>query len=302
MTEDFLHRDVPAFGNRMFRLGLSTTFGIDGEDLEWALEQGFNYVFWTPKSRRVTKSLKAALKRDRESIILACGPTTGYYGGGIRRACERLLKKLDTDYLDVFQLFWLGRASAWRPSTIDALVSLRESGKVRAIGTSIHDRIKAGNLAEDSPLDMLMIRYNAAHRGAEQDIFPHLDKREEPSPQGGASSMKKPCHSSPYTASGILAFSRKPAIVAYTATRWRALLNRPKGWTGPVMTAGDCYRFCLDNPHVDLVLTGPKNRLQLEENLRCLKENGPLSEEEKRWISDFGQMVHQASSRFTFRF
>ena len=271
MNDDFLYRDVPAFRHRIFRLGLSTTFGIGGEDLDWALDQGFNYVFWTPKSRRVTKSLKAALKRNRESIILASGPTTGYYGGGIRRACERLLKKLDTDYLDVFQLFWLGRASTWRSSTVDALVALRESGKVRAIGTSIHDRIRAGNLAEDSPLDMLMIRYNAAHRGAEQDIFPRLDKH-------------------------------RPAIVAYTATRWRALLNRPKGWTGPVMTAGDCYRFCLDNPHVDLVLTGPKDRLQLEENFRCLQEKGPLSEDEKRWISDFGDVVHEASSRFTFRF
>ena len=32
------------------------------------------------------------------------------------------------------------------------------------------------------------------------------------------------------------------------------------------MSAVDCYRFCLSNPHVDIVLTGPKNRLQLEEN------------------------------------
>lgn len=271
MNDDFFYRDVPAFGDRVFRLGLATTFGIEGEDLEWALEQGFNYVFWTPNARRVTKSLKAALKRDRESLILACGPTTGYFAGGIHRACDRLLKKLDTDYLDVFQLFWLGRASAWKPSTIDALVSLKESGKVRAIGVSIHDRIRAGKLAEDSPLDMLMIRYNAAHRGAEWDIFPHIAKR-------------------------------KPAIVTYTATRWRALLKPPKGWTGPVMTAGDCYRFCLSNPHVDLVLTGPKNRRQLEENLRTLREKGPLSEEENSWINDFGQAVHKASSRFTFRF
>jgi len=90
--------------------------------------------------------------------------------------------------LDVFQIFWLGRTSAWTPSTIDALVSLRESGKVRAIGVSIHDRKRAGKLAADSPLDMLMVRYNAAHTGAEQDIFPHLAKR-------------------------------KPAIIAYTATR-----------------------------------------------------------------------------------
>ena len=223
MSDDFLYRDVPAFGRRMFRLGLATNYGVDGQDLEWALDQGINYVFWTPSSgtRRVTKSLKKIINRDRESLILASGPTTGYFGGSIKRACERLLKKLGTDYLDVFQLFWLGRGSVWSESTIKALVSLRESGWVRAIGVSIHDRKRAGKLAEDSPLDMLMVRYNAAHTGAEQDIFPHLARR-------------------------------NPAIVAYTATRWRGLLKRPKDWNGPVMTASDCYRFCLSNPHVDL--------------------------------------------------
>jgi aryl-alcohol dehydrogenase-like predicted oxidoreductase len=271
MNDDFLYRDVPALGRRVFRLGLATNYGVAGVDLEWALEQGVNYVFWTPKARGVTTSLKAAIKRDRESLIIACGPTTGYFRGSIRRACERLLKELGTEYIDVFQLFWLGRMSAWTPSTIDALVSLRESGMVRAIGVSIHDRKRAGKLAEDSPLDMLMIRYNAAHTGAEQDIFPLLAKR-------------------------------KPAIVAYTATRWGALLKRPKGWNGPVMTASDCYRFCLSNPHVDLVLTGPKNRRQLEENLSRLREKGLLSEEENHRIRNFGQMVHRGSSRFTFRF
>ena len=271
MNDDFLYRDVPALGRRVFRLGLASNYGVEGVDLEWAIEQGVNYVLWTPKAPRVTRSLKTAIKRDRESLILACGPTTGYFSGNIRRSCERLLKDLGTEYLDVFQLFWLGRMSAWTSSTIDALVSLRQSGMVRAIGVSIHDRKRAGKLAEDSPLDMLMIRYNAAHTGAEQDIFPHLAKR-------------------------------KPAIVAYTATRWRGLLNRPKGWNGPVMTAADCYRFCLSDPHVDLVLTGPKNRPQLQENLRDLREKGPLSAEESRWIREYGQLVHKGSSRFTFKF
>ena len=271
MNDDFLFRNVPAFSRRIHRLGLATNYGIDGEDLEWALEQGINYVFWTPSARKVTESLKAALKHDRESVIVACGPTIGYFDGSIRRACERLLQKLETDYLDIFQLFWLGRASALSSSTIDALISLRESGKIRAVGVSIHDRKRAGKLAKDSPLDMLMIRYNAAHTGAEQDIFPHLSKP-------------------------------KPAIVAYTATRWRGLLKRPKGWEDPVMTAADCYRFCLSNPYVDLVLTGPKSSQQLKENLRGLREKGPLNEEENRWIREFGHVVHTASSRFTFRF
>jgi len=227
MSDDFFYRDVPAFGRKVFRFGLAANYGIDGTDLEWALEQGVNYVFWPPNARKMTEPLKAALKRNRESILLATGPTIGYFGSSIRRGCERLLRKLGTEYLDVFQLFWLGRTSAMTESTIDALVSLRESGKVRAIGVSIHDRGRAGRLAQDSPLDMLMIRYNAAHPGAEQDVFPYLAKG-------------------------------RPAVVTYTATRWGGLLKRPKGWDGPVMTAGDCYRFCLSNPHVDMVLTGPK--------------------------------------------
>ena len=271
MNDDFLYRDVSPFGRRVFRLGLATNYGIEGADLEWAMEKGVNYIFWTPNARRVTTSLKTALKRDRESIILASGPTTGYFGGSIKRACDRLLKTLATEYLDVFQLFWLGRTSSWTSSTIDTLISLRESGKIRAIGVSIHDRKRAGKLVEDSPLDMLMVRYNAAHTGAEQDIFPHLA-------------------------------TRKPAIVAYTATRWRGLLKRPKDWSGPVMTASDCYRFCLSNPHVDLVLTGPKTRRQLQENLSELCEKGSLSEEENSWIRDYGKIVYKKSSRFTFRF
>ena len=271
MNDDFLYRDVPSFGRRMFRLGLATNYGIEGEDVEWALEKGVNYIFWPPNARRVTASLKAALKRNRESFILASGPTIGYFGGSIKGACDRLLKALETEYLDVLQLFWLGRASIWTSSTIDALISLRESGKVRAIGVSIHDRKRAGKLAGDSPLDMLMVRYNAAHTGAEQDIFPYIAKR-------------------------------KPAIIAYTATRWRGLLKRPKDWSGPVMTASDCYRFCLSNPHVDIVLTGPKTRQQLQENLSELRDKGPLSEEENSWIRNYGQIVHKKSSRFTFRF
>ena len=113
MNDDFLYRDVPTLGRRVFRLGLATNYGIEGVDLEWALEQGVNYIFYTPNARRVTSSLKAALNRDRKSFILASGPTTGYFGGSIKRACDRLLKTLGTEYLDVFQIFWLGRTSAW---------------------------------------------------------------------------------------------------------------------------------------------------------------------------------------------
>ncbi len=258
MTE-FTHREVA--GKQVFRMGLAANYGIDEAGVRSAFDRGVNYVFFTTRGE-MARPLRAALARDRDKLVVAAGPTVGWFGGSVRRSAERTLKKLGVDYLDVFQLMWLGVGSAWTDGTLAELRHLKESGKVRRLGISIHDRLRAGKLAAESPLDLFMIRYNAAHPGAERDIFPHLA-------------------------------IRQPRIIAYTATSWRKLLKRPSGWTGKVPTAGDCYRFCLSSPHVDVVLTGPANQQQLDDNLASL-ERGPLSSEEDGWMREFGKIVHGA--------
>ena len=255
----FTHRELRVVNKPVFRLGLAANFGIDEAGIEHALERGMNYIYFTSRGQ-LARPLRAALQRDRDKLVVAAGPTVGYFGGSVRRGAERKLRKLGVDYLDIFQLMWLGVGSAWTRGTLEELRHLKESGKVKAIGVSIHDRVRAGKLAEDSPLDLLMIRYNAAHPGAERDIFPHLA-------------------------------TRQPHVIAYTATRWRKLLKRPSGWTGNVPTAGDCYRFCLSNSHVDVCLTGPASTAQLDENLAAL-ERGPLTPDEDRWMREFGRVVH----------
>lgn len=258
---DFTHTTLKAVNKPTHRLGLALNYGLDADGLAAAIDRGVTYFFFQRfKAGYAVPVLKDALRRDRERFILAGGPSLAFFGGSVRRGCEALLRTFGTDYLDVFQLFWLSKMSAWTDGTVEALVRLKEEGKVRSIGVSIHDRPRAGRLAEASPLDVFMIRYNAAHPGAEADIFPHLEKR-------------------------------KPAVVAYTATAWRRLLSPPKGWTGPTMTAGDCYRFCLSNPHVDLVLQGPASAAQLDENLRAV-ELGPLSPDELAWMREYGRLVH----------
>jgi aryl-alcohol dehydrogenase-like predicted oxidoreductase len=261
MTAAFTHRELRAVGKPVFRLGLAANYGIDEAGVRAAIDRGMNYLYLTPRGS-MARPLREAIARDRDRLVIAAGPLVGYFGGSVRRAAERLLKKLGVDYLDVFQLMWLGVGSAWTDATQRELRHLKESGKARALAVSIHDRPRAGRLAEDSPLDLLMIRYNAAHPGAERDIFPHLSKRQ-------------------------------PSIVAYTATSWRKLLTRPTGWDrapGP-MTAGDCYRFCLSSAHVDVVLTGPASAAQLDENLAAI-ERGPLTPDEDAWMRAFGAAVH----------
>lgn len=261
MTNDFISREVRAVGKRVHRLGLAMNMGLDADGLAVALERGVNYFFWTRfRTGKLLPGLKQALARDREKYVVATGPTFGFFRGNVRSSCEAALKSLGTDYLDVFQLFWLGKTSAWSAGVIEELQKLKAEGKIRAIGVSIHDRARAGRLAEDSVIDLFMLRYNAAHPGAERDVFPHLGKRH-------------------------------PNVVAYTATSWRKLLRAPASWDGAPMTAGDCYRFCLSSPHVDVVLSGPANRGELEANLAAL-EKGPLSLEEDGWMRRFGAAVH----------
>jgi aryl-alcohol dehydrogenase-like predicted oxidoreductase len=262
MTSDsWLHATPTAFrGKRIFRLGLAANYGIDEDGVRAAMDRGVNLFLWTMRSGGLKNPLREALKQRREDVAVVGFASLGYFGWGVRRGAESLLKSLGTDYLDVLQLGWVGVGSAWTEATEREMVALRESGKVRAIGVSIHDRPRAGKLAEESPLDMLMIRYNAAHPGAEREIFPHLH-------------------------------DKKPSILAYTATSWRRLLKKPKSWSGEAMTAGDCYRFQLSNPNVDLALTGPASRAQMEENLAAV-ERGPLSPDEEKWMREFGRVVH----------
>jgi aryl-alcohol dehydrogenase-like predicted oxidoreductase len=256
---DFLYRKVPRLGRRLFRMGISGSFGLDEAGCREALER-IQYVFWSPRMKALTVALHEVFARDRERYAVSAGPLVGYFPGAIRRAAEGALRMLGTDYLDIFQLYWLGKMSAFTGAVREEMVKLREEGKVRALGVSIHNRPRAGKLAEDSILDLLMIRYNAAHPGAEQDIFPRLAMR-------------------------------RPMVVAYTATAWRRLLRAPRGWKGRVATPGDCYRFCLTSPYVDVVLAGPRSAAELRENLAAV-DMGPLSPDEMGFMREFGRAVH----------
>lgn len=100
----------------------------------------------------------------------------------------------------------------------------------RFLGMSGHQRKLFPQMAVEGQFDLFHVRYNAAHRGAEKDIFPHL--------QG----------------------DDRPGIVSYTATRWGQLLNSKKMPDGDSVPAPrDCYRFVLSNPAVDVCMCGPKN-------------------------------------------
>jgi aryl-alcohol dehydrogenase-like predicted oxidoreductase len=266
---EFSHSVLPVVEKTVFRMGISGSYGIDYSDIRWAADHGANYWVWGRGFGRVTGGIREVIKADRENHVVGM-LGWGFFGWQVRRSVENALRKLGTHYLDVFKLGWLGRTSIYSKGIIDTLLTLKQEGKILSIGTSIHDRKRAGRLAQDSEIDLFMIRYNAKHPGAEQEIFPHLSKR-------------------------------NPAVVSYTALAWGQLIRPlkeivmppwPGGeiFNGPPLSPELCYRFVLTNPNVHVVLTGPQNREQLCLNMDAIKQ-GPLEPDEMNWIRQYGQLV-----------
>jgi len=269
MEQTFTRATLGSTGIRVHRLGLSASYRPGVRCVHRALDAGVNFFFGYGLDTQLLRVLRELPASERERYVVATGAyNLGVTHTDLRKTLESRLRQLRTDYIDVFMLLGVLKPRHFPERVREQMYRLREEGKVRAVAISCHDRRFVGELAAEGALDVVMMRYNAAHRGAEEQIFPFLKQHD-------------------------------PGVVSYTATRWGALLRRPRGWPRDARrpTAGMCYRFVLSNPHVHVCLTAPTSVEQLEENLTAL-EAGPLDEEELGFLRTYGDEVRRAKRWF----
>ncbi len=269
MSNDFLHAKFGKDGPDVFRLGLSATNRPGKKTVYKAIDEGINFFFAYGFDTHMIKVLKDVFKSNREKYVIATGNYNLLFTHtDVRKTLENRLRKLGTDYIDTFLYLGVMKEKQFPEKIKDELMKLKEEGKVKRIGMSCHDRKLVGQYAAEGDYNAFMMRYNAAHRGAEEDIFPHLEKHD-------------------------------PGIISYTATRWRFLLHRPKNWPKDerIPDASMCYRFVLSNPNVDVCLNAPSNIKHLEENLAGVRQ-GPLDEDDMAFMRKFGDVVHHTKKWF----
>jgi len=251
-------------GLKVGRLGIASGYGAPASAIEEAFERGSNYFTWgtvikgyNPQMREALKNIVAKGQRDR--LVLAA-ITYAHNNFFTERKLRRGLKSAGLERADVLILGYFSRRVPRR--LIDGALKLKDKGLVRFIGLSSHNRRLLGELGKEGEFDVLHFRYNAAHRGAEKDLFPLL---------GG---------------------ERRPGTAAFTATRWGQLLNPKKMPPGEKpATAADCYRFVLSHPAVDVCMSGAKTVDQMRENL-TVYEKGPMSEDELFRMRRIGDHVY----------
>ena len=93
-------------------------------------------------------------------------------------ACERSLKRLKTDRLDLYLLHWRGAVPL--ADTLEAFLALRAAGKIRHFGVSnldTADMRELVGLPGGAEVQTDQVLYNPLQRGAEWELLPWLRER-----------------------------------------------------------------------------------------------------------------------------
>jgi aryl-alcohol dehydrogenase-like predicted oxidoreductase len=168
----------------MWQTGKDMWAGIDDRETRRALRAAFDAginAFDTAEAygRGHSERMLAAATADIRSKVVYM---TKVFSNHLRydqvmAACNRSLKNLKTDYIDLYQIHWpsgtWGSRSVSIEETLRALNDLKSQGKIRAIGVSNFSRAQLEGAACFGTIDSLQPPYSLLWRHAERDTLPY---------------------------------------------------------------------------------------------------------------------------------
>jgi predicted aldo/keto reductase-like oxidoreductase len=253
------------------RLGLATRGNthLEPADVLRAVERGVNYVNWCGHPDRLSSAVARMGSARRQVVVAAQFQSRSAHNA--KSEFASMLAELKTDSIDVLTLYYVESQGEWDELVApggawEYLAEQKRRGRLQMIGLTSHQRALAAHWAQSEKLDLLMVRYNAAHLGAERDVFP---------------------------------VTRIP-VVTFTGLRWKALIARtpadPPDFEPP--SAVDCYRFCLAHPAVPVALAAPGNRDELDEDLALLDDWRAPNEHTRESLLAHAERVRKNAGAF----
>jgi aryl-alcohol dehydrogenase-like predicted oxidoreductase len=122
--------------------------------------------------------------RLRSDVLIATKAGLQWEGGKVSRNASRArilqevedsLRRLRTDYIDIYQVHWPDSLVAIE-ETADAMHSLFKEGKIRAIGVSNFSVPQIERFRQVAPLHVVQPPYNLFERAIEADLLPYCRK------------------------------------------------------------------------------------------------------------------------------
>tara|TARA_Y100000310_G_scaffold341332_2_gene440149 strand:+ start:1494 stop:2555 length:1062 start_codon:yes stop_codon:yes gene_type:complete len=145
--------------------------------LRLGIELGMNYVdtselYGDGESERLIGKAIAGFDRSKVIIGTKFGPENSQYADVIK-AAERSLKRLGTDYIDLYQIHW-PNPSVGIEETLEAMGCLVDRGLVKYIGAgnmTFYNLERAYGLTNNHQLSSLQVEYNLFDSSIEARIL-----------------------------------------------------------------------------------------------------------------------------------
>jgi len=275
---------VPEIGFGCWPIGGGSYGPVRDEDslkaLETAWDSGVNFydtadVYGEGHSEELLGKFIKTKSRDQAVIATKAG--WDFYSGShrkdfdpayLRSACEKSLKRLCVDTIDLFQLHNPSREILQKKEAVQLLEALKKEGKIRFIGVSVHTEAEAFAALQDPRVHALQIIFNLLDQRMAEKILPEADKRStgliirEPLASGLLSGKYPPLHEFPKDD------HRRRWLPAKREADWKKIqkVQETLG-TGTRSLTKTALEFILSFDMVSTVIPGAKTREQVLENV-----------------------------------
>jgi len=178
-------RTMPALGQGTWNMGESRSArGAEVAALQLGLDLGMHLIdtaeMYGDGGAEEVVGEAIAGRRDAVFLVSKVYPHNASRAG-VRQACERSLRRLNTDRLDLYLLHWRGNVPL--AETLDGLLALQREGKILEFGVSNFDRddmLEAAALPGGASIATNQVLYNLLKRGVEWDLLPWMHQQHMP--------------------------------------------------------------------------------------------------------------------------
>jgi aryl-alcohol dehydrogenase-like predicted oxidoreductase len=256
------------------RLQILTKFG-----LRWDVPQGEFFFKSKDNNGRDIDIYKLA---SRESVI---------------KECEDCLRRLQTDYIDLFQIHWHDSTTPIA-ETMEALLRLQEQGKIRAAGVCNYSTALMQEAEQTINLASDQVPYSMVMRDNEKELVPYCIEHKKaiiaysPLQRGLLTGKIKPGHA-------FAAGDSRESNRFYTTENSKRVNNmldtlRPLAADKKATLAQLVLRWTIDQPGITIALAGARNAEQAVQNAKAA--NVLLTKEDIAFINERVQALELATA------
>lgn len=245
------------------------------EQLARALDHGINFIDTAEQyGAGLSESLIGdVIARRRDQVVIATKfAHTNSAPHKLRLALEESLRRLNTDYVDLYQQHWPPKSQPLE-ETIEVLEQLKAEGKIRALGVCNWMEPEWKEFPHAERIDAVQNCANLVWRSSEPEVFPICRKggvsvlAYSPLAQGlltGRFKKRDETPSDSRSRNRLFKLDANPALQSLLAS----LADKAKQYGKS--QAQIALRWLLDHPSINVVISGASSIKQLDENLAVL--------------------------------